>query len=107
MPASLASKKMSRKGTVTPQVAPQVTPQVKQLVAALGVEQTQGRDELMIALKRKDRKSFAANCLAPALNNRLVEMTQPNSPNSPTQKYRLTDKGRALLDGAKKTGSKA
>jgi hypothetical protein len=32
-----------------------------------------------------------------ALNNRLVEMTQPNSPNSPTQKYRFTDKGRALL----------
>ena len=26
-----------------------------------------------------------------------VELTQPDSPRSPTQKYRLTEKGRALL----------
>jgi len=28
-----------------------------------------------------------------------IEMTQPDSPKSPTQKYRLTPKGRAAADG--------
>jgi hypothetical protein len=37
---------------------------------------------------------------------RLIEHTFPFKPSSCLQKYRLTDKGRALLDGAKKTGSK-
>ena len=67
-------------------------------IAALVAEQTQGRDELMAALKRKDRKTFAENYLSLALKNGLVEITQPNSPDSPTQKYLLTAKGHALYD---------
>jgi hypothetical protein len=34
--------------------------------------------------------------LNPALTDFLIEMTQPDSPNSPTQKYRLTAKGQAF-----------
>jgi len=52
----------------------------------------------MAVLERKDRKTFSRNYLAPALNDGLVEMTQPESPNSPTQKYRLTAKGHALFE---------
>jgi len=92
MPAGLTTRSTPGEGT------PQGTPQVKRLIAALIAEQSQGRDELMAALKRKDRKTFAENYLSPALNNGLVEMTQPDSPNSPTQKYRLTAKGHALND---------
>ena len=28
-----------------------------------------------------------------------IEMTQPNSPRSPTQKYRITEKGRLVVSG--------
>jgi ATP-dependent DNA helicase RecG len=44
-----------------------------------------------------DRKSFGKNYLQPALERGLIEMTQPDSPKSPTQKYRLTDAGKHLL----------
>jgi len=29
----------------------------------------------------------------------LVRMTQPDSPKSPTQKYRLTEKGKGVVEG--------
>jgi ATP-dependent DNA helicase RecG len=37
------------------------------------------------------------NYLEPALKSELIERTQPDSPRSPTQKYRLTEKGKLLL----------
>ena len=70
---------------------PQVTPQVKKLINALTGEMT--RAKLMKAAKLKDRVSFLRNYLEPALKNAFIEMTQPDSPNSPTQKYRSTEKG--------------
>ena len=51
----------------------------------------------MQTLDLKHRPSFLDAYLNPALQQHLVEMTQPNSPRSPTQKYRLTDKGRSAL----------
>ena len=50
--------------------------------------------EMMAALKLGGRRNFLEKYLAPAVNGGLVEMTQPNSPRSPTQKYRLTAKGK-------------
>jgi hypothetical protein len=44
-----------------------------------------------------DRTYFRNHYLNIALNNGYIEATQPNSPNSPTQKYRLTAKGQAFL----------
>lgn len=71
----------------TPQVTPQDTPQVKRLLEVLAGEMT--RDELMIALGLKDRKSFRERYLLPALEDGLIEMTLPDKPNSRLQRYRL------------------
>ena len=49
----------------------------------------------MMALKLGGRRNFLEKYLTPSIELGLVEMTQPNSPRSPTQKYRLTPKGLA------------
>jgi len=51
----------------------------------------------MTALELKDSKNFRTVYLKPTLNEKLIEMTEPDAVNSPTQKYRLTEKGKALL----------
>ena len=50
--------------------------------------------DMMVALKLGGRRNFLEKYLTPSIELGLVEMTQPNSPRSPTQKYRLTDKGK-------------
>ena len=57
------------------------------------------RAKAMKAIGIKDRVTFTDYYLSPALKLGLVEMTQPNSPRSPTQKYRLTPKGLAAKGG--------
>ncbi|KPQ22772.1 MAG: putative transcriptional regulator containing an HTH domain and an uncharacterized domain shared wi [Halomonas sp. HL-48] len=52
---------------------------------------------LMQATGRSNRTKFREAVLNPLLDLRLIEMTQPDSPRSPTQKYRLTDLGRQVL----------
>lgn len=87
-------------GPVTEQVAEQVTEQVtgqvRRLCVTLGHE-AKGTKELMQLLNLRHRPSFLDGYLSPALRQHLVEMTQPDSPRSPTQKYRLTAQGKALL----------
>lgn len=58
--------------------------------------------ELMVAVGLKARVNFSRNYLVPALANGLIEMTLPDSPNSPTQKYRLTPKGRQIAHRGQK-----
>ncbi len=79
----------------TPQAPPHVTPQVKQLLLAIDGEMS--RDGLMRALALKDVKHFRRRYLIPALSDDLLEMTQPDSPRSPTQRYRLTQKAQRSL----------
>ena len=57
--------------------------------------------EMMAALKLGGRRNFLEKYLTPAIEFGLVEMTQPDSPRSPTQKYRLTSKGIAAREAAK------
>ena len=57
--------------------------------------------DMMMALKLGGRRNFLEKYLTPATELGLVEMTQPNSPRSPTQKYRLTPKGLAVKVGGK------
>ena len=44
-------------------------------------------------LELKHREHFVENYLNPALNDGYIEMTFPESPFHPNQKYRLTKKG--------------
>ena len=80
---------------LTPEVTPHVTPHVKRLLRAVHGEVS--RQELMDTLNLTDRKHFSKEYLRGALNDELIEMTRPEKPRSVSQKYRLTNKGRALL----------
>ena len=52
------------------------------------------KKKLMELVGIKDKVSFRENYIQKALELGLIEMTQPKSPNSPTQKYRLTENGK-------------
>lgn len=80
---------------LTDQVSDQVSDQVKRLLAALRDAKTLKAAELMTRLNLQHRPTFRNNYLNPALAAGLIEMTQPDSPRSPAQQYRLTAKGRA------------
>ena len=90
-PTSSKGTPTSSKGTPTSSGL-RLSNAVKKLLAVMDGEMT--RAAVMKAVGVKDRKSFLEYYLAPALKLGLVEMTQPNSPRSPTQKYRLTAKGK-------------
>jgi hypothetical protein len=63
---------------------------------ALGISELGGND-LMRALGLSHRPTFRENYLKPALEDKWIERTQPDSPHSPIQRYRLTGKGRRWL----------
>jgi len=80
----------------------QVTEQVKRLLNCLD-NASEGTHDIMQILQLKHRPTFLYDYLQPALGAGLVEMTQPDSPKSPTQKYRLTAKGKLLLKSMRKS----
>ncbi len=80
----------------TDQVSDQVSDQVTSLISLLAGHEMSGA-ELMQNLSLKHAPTFRKNYLTPALDAGLIERTQPDSPRSPTQKYRLTEKGKLLL----------
>ncbi len=55
------------------------------------------RKEFLQKLGLKQEDHFRNAYLIPALDFGYVEMTQPDSPRSPTQKYRLTGLGKQIL----------
>jgi hypothetical protein len=55
------------------------------------------REQLMKRLTLKDTRSFRKRYLLPALSAGFIEMTQPDRPKSPKQKYRLTQQGQWVL----------
>lgn len=58
----------------------------------------QGIRDLMALAGRGNRTKFRDQVLSPLLEAGLIEMTLPHKPRSPQQKYRLTMRGRAVLD---------
>ena len=78
------------------QVIDQVSDQVARLIVAIG-SKTLGAGDIMAALDLSHKPSFREHYLNPALDQGWIERTQPESPRSPTQKYRLTVEGKALL----------
>jgi len=77
----------------TDQESDHVTDQVKRLLGVFGSGQVSAA-ELMSRLGLSHRPTFRRNYLVPALSQGFVEPTQPDSPRSPTQRYRLTAAGR-------------
>ena len=67
-------------------VTAQVTDQVKRLLAVMDSEPLSS-SELMKLLGLRHKQTFRKNYLESALNNGLIKMTNPTTPNSPTQKY--------------------
>lgn len=53
--------------------------------------------DLMAVAKRTNRTKFRDQVIQPLLQDGWLEMTDPASPRSPQQKYRLTEQGKALL----------
>ncbi|OGQ96509.1 MAG: cell filamentation protein Fic [Deltaproteobacteria bacterium RIFOXYD12_FULL_57_12] len=80
----------------TDQVSDQHSDQVGTLLKVMKTERPLSAVELMAALGLSHRPSFRKYYLHPALNAGLIEMTIPEKPNSRSQKYRLTEKGRAV-----------
>ena len=72
----------------------QVTEQVTELVMAL--ENEMDRQEIQNKLGLSHRENFRSNYIKPALEQRYIEMTIPDKPNSRLQKYRLTMLGKQL-----------
>jgi hypothetical protein len=64
-------------------------------------KEAKGITALLNALAITHKPSFRKSYLAPALTEGLIEMTLPDKPTSRNQKYRLTAKGRALLQRIK------
>ena len=92
VPEALVSEKREQ---VREQEGEQVVSELPRCVARLMkvVNGEMSVMEMMMALKLGGRRNFLEKYLTPAIDFGLVEMTQPNSPRSPTQKYRLTAKG--------------
>ena len=63
--------------------------------------------ELMAISGRSDRTKFRQQVINPLLVDGLIEMTIPDKPRSSLQKYRLTDKGKALIDAIIPEGEKS
>lgn len=80
----------------TDQVIDHVSDQVASLIRVLGDHELGGA-ALLNALGLSHRPTFRENYLNPALEGGWVERTQPDSPRSPTQRYRLTRKAQLWL----------
>lgn len=81
---------------LTDQAGDQASDQVAALIRAIGNGEL-GSNNLMQALGLPHRPTFRNNYLNPALQDEWIERTQPDSPRSPTQRYRLTGKGQRWL----------
>ena len=79
---------------VTGQVTEQVSETIRRIVLVMSGEVK--RIEIQDMLELKHRENFIENYLNPAIKDKFIELTIPDKPNSPKQKYRLTEKGIAL-----------
>lgn len=70
----------------------QVSDQVSALLRVLGTN-VLGSREMMQGLGLAHKATFRANYLNPALAGDWIQRTQPDAPRSPTQRYRVTQKG--------------
>ncbi len=74
----------------------QVSDQVAKILRALSGGEP-GSSEVMTALGLSHRSTFRRNYLDRALEAGWIERTRPESPRSPMQRYRPTDKAKGWL----------
>ena len=83
----------NRQTIVTPQVTPQVTPLVNkkwnELMRFCNTPRT--RQEMQDFMKLKDKKNFVKNYIQPMIRLGIIEMTNPDKPNSKNQMYVTTE----------------
>ena len=77
-----------------PEATPEATPEVLRMVSAIQGEMT--RAEIQKKLGLADEKHFREKYQQPGLKLGVIEMTVPDKPQSPLQKYRLTSAGKRL-----------
>jgi Fic family protein len=87
-----------KENSLTDQVTGQVTDQVKALLNIMADGRQHAASDLMKKLKLSHRQSFRKLYLHAALSLGWIEMTIPDKPNSRLQKYRLTEKGKAMIN---------
>ncbi|MGD9975341.1 MAG: Fic family protein [Desulfatirhabdiaceae bacterium] len=83
---------------VTTPVTPPVNMYVRRLLELLESSGSLGNAEILTAFKLKDRRRLRETYIAPALGSGVIAYTIPEKPRSSNQKYRLTEKGRKLLE---------
>lgn len=84
-------------GEVTVEVAGEVADDVAKMLTHLQGSMT--RSAIQKSLELKGQANFRERYLLPALSAGLIEMTIPEKPKSRLQKYRLTEKGKRVLEG--------
>ena len=77
-------------------------PGKEQLLVLRNCSETRAILELMEIAKRSNRTKFRKKVLNPLIEEGLIAMTDPDTPNSPKQRYRTTAKGQALLEQREK-----
>jgi predicted HTH transcriptional regulator len=105
---TIRRKGSATKGEVRPSFDPVTDPAtdpVVRIVLALALGEM-APSAMWERLGLKHRPTFRENYLRPALGRGLIEPTIPDKPNSPLQKYRLTEKGRRLLEELNSAGGK-
>ncbi len=80
----------------TDQVSDYVSDQVNAILKAFKNDSELPSEGLLRRLGLRHKPTFRKNYLNPALAAGLIEMTEPSSPRSPTQRYRLSDRGRSM-----------
>ena len=92
-------------GEVTAPVTTPVTPPpsayVQRLLELLNDRGALGNSAIRETFGLKSRRRLRDTYIDPALEKELIEATIPEKPTSRLQKYRLTDKGRAMLEKLK------
>lgn len=91
-------------GEASGEVTGEVTEEIKRVVLVVSSEMK--RSEIQKYLDLRSDDFFRVSYILPALVSGYIEMTFPDSPNHPNQRYRLTDKGSALKRALKKPKKK-
>ena len=80
-----------------------LTPDIFSIVKAIGKDIIP-RCQIIPDMGLKGRRSWRIHHFNPAREDGFVEMTKPDHPNSPSQMYRLTEKGLRLLAALNRIG---